>query len=246
VPRLAAGGGGALVNVGSALSDRAIPLQGMYCATKHAMKGFTDALRMEVEEAGLPVSVSLVKPASIATPFYDVARNYMDRRPRPIPPVYAPEVAARAILVCATRPTRELYAGGAGKALAAAETLAPRLTDRAMERALFRLQQDDAPPPTVRGNLDDALDHSAERGRWAEERHVAEHSAYTAATSGGAGRVVAGLVAAGVGLALAARLRGRGAFDAVPVGTAVGGRAAAGDQDDEGAALDADAFDADV
>ena len=211
VPLLAEGGGGVLVNVGSVLSERAIPLQGMYCATKHAVKGFTDALRMEVEEAGLPVSVSLVKPASIATPFYDVARNYMDRRPRPVPPVYAPEVAARAILACATRPTRELYAGGAAKALAASEKVAPRLTDRVMERALFRLQRDDERPKHRRGNLDDALDHSAERGRWAERGHVAEHSTYTAATAGrgGAGRMLAGLVAAGLGFALASQLAPR-------------------------------------
>jgi len=209
VPLLAEGGGGALVNVGSVLSDRAIPLQGMYSATKHAVKGFTDALRMEVEEAGLPVSVSLVKPASIATPFYDVARNYMDRRPRPVPPVYAPEVAARAILTCAVRPTRDLYAGGAARALAASGRVAPRLTDRAMERALFTMQQDDAPPKHRRGNLDDALDHAAERGRWAERGHVAEHSPYTAVAGAGAGRLLAGLVAAGVGVALAAGLRGR-------------------------------------
>ncbi len=210
VPLLAERGAGALVNVGSVLSERAIPLQGMYCATKHAVKGFTSALRMEVEEAGLPVSVSLVKPASIATPFYDVARNYMDRRPRPVPPVYAPEVAARAILTCATRPTRELYAGGAAKALAASERLAPRLTDRAMERALFRLQRDDERPVRPRGNLDRALDHGAERGRWAERGHVAERSAYTAVTAGAAGRggrVLAGLVAAAVGLAVGLQVR---------------------------------------
>jgi short-subunit dehydrogenase len=215
VPLLAEGVGGALVNVGSVLSERAIPLQGMYCATKHAVKGFTDALRMEVEEADLPVSVSLVKPASIATPFYDVARNYMDRRPRPVPPVYAPEVAARAILACATRPTRELYAGGAAKALAASEKLAPRLTDKAMERTLFGMQRSDEPPADARGSLDDALDHSSERGRWAERGHVAEHSAYTAATSRGAGPLIAGLVAAGLGVALAARLRAGGGADPV-------------------------------
>jgi short-subunit dehydrogenase len=209
VPLLAEGGGGVLVNVGSVLSERAVPLQGMYCATKHAVKGFTDALRMEVEEAGLPVSVSLVKPASIATPFYDVARNYMDRRPRPVPPVYAPEVAARAILACATRPTRELYAGGAAKALAASEKVAPRLTDRVMERALFRLQRDDgaaqrrARQPRRRAR---PLGGARPLGR---ARARGGRSAYTAATAGGSGRMLAGLVAAGLGVALAAGLRGR-------------------------------------
>jgi NAD(P)-dependent dehydrogenase (short-subunit alcohol dehydrogenase family) len=66
--------GGALVNVGSALCDRAIPLQANYCAAKHALKGFTDALRMELEEQGVPISVTLVKPASSDTPFFEKAR----------------------------------------------------------------------------------------------------------------------------------------------------------------------------
>jgi short-subunit dehydrogenase len=208
VPLLAEQGGGVLVNVGSVLSERAIPLQGMYCATKHAVKGFTDALRMEVEAAGLPVSVSLVKPASIGTPFYDVAQNYMDRRPRPIPPVYAPEVAARAIVACATRRTREVYAGGAAKALAASGGLAPRLTDRVMERTLFRLQRSDDEPTAARSNLYRALDQGTERGRWAARGHVTEHSAYATVTSGRARWVLAGLVATAVGLAVGTRLVG--------------------------------------
>ena len=75
--------GGALINVGSIVSDRAIPLQGHYSASKHAVKGFTDALRMELEHDGAPVSVSLVKPASIDTPFTEHARNLMDARAGP-------------------------------------------------------------------------------------------------------------------------------------------------------------------
>src|SRR4051812_2722366 len=73
--------GGALVNIGSTLSERAIPLQGMYVASKHAVKGFTDALRMEVEEAKLPISVTLVKPAAIDTPYTQHAKNYMEDEP---------------------------------------------------------------------------------------------------------------------------------------------------------------------
>ena len=75
-------GGGALINIGSTLSDRAIPLQGMYCASKHAVKGFTDALRMELEEAGAPVLVTLIKPGAIDTPYTRHAKNYMEDRPR--------------------------------------------------------------------------------------------------------------------------------------------------------------------
>src|SRR5206468_2433942 len=74
--------GGALINVGSTLSDRAIPLQGMYCASKHAVRGFTDALRMELEAEKAPISVTLVKPAAIDTPYKDHARNYLDVEPQ--------------------------------------------------------------------------------------------------------------------------------------------------------------------
>ena len=83
--------GGALINVASALSDRAIPLQGNYCASKHALKAFTDALRMELEEEGVPISITLVKPGSIDTPLFDKAKTYLGVEPQPVPPVYAPE-----------------------------------------------------------------------------------------------------------------------------------------------------------
>ncbi|HEY3013245.1 MAG TPA: SDR family oxidoreductase, partial [Gemmatimonadales bacterium] len=72
VPRLR-GGGGALINLGSIVSDRAIPLQGAYSASKHAVKGFTDALRMELEEEGAPISVTLIKPSAIDTPYFQHA-----------------------------------------------------------------------------------------------------------------------------------------------------------------------------
>src|SRR3954468_18456334 len=79
--------GGALINVGSTLSDRSIPLQGMYCASKHAVKGFTDALRMEVEEEKHPIVVTLIKPAAIDTPYTEHAKNYMPVEPQNPAPV---------------------------------------------------------------------------------------------------------------------------------------------------------------
>src|SRR4029434_11145305 len=97
-------------------SDRAIPGQGMYCASKHAVKGFTDALRMELEEAGAPISVSLVKPAAIDTPYRHHAKNYLPEAPDNPPPVYAPEVVAEAILHCAQHSVREVFADEIGRA----------------------------------------------------------------------------------------------------------------------------------
>jgi NAD(P)-dependent dehydrogenase (short-subunit alcohol dehydrogenase family) len=173
--------GGALINVGSALSDRAIPLQGGYCAAKHALKAFTDALRMELEEEGAPISVTLVKPASIDTPFFEKARTYLGVEPQPVPPVYAPEVVADVILEAAERPVRELIAGGAGAKLSAAR-FAPALADKYMERWTFDSQSTGKPlAENRRDNLYAPLAHDGgERGRnWTG--HTRESSGYTRA-----------------------------------------------------------------
>ena len=136
--------GGTIINIGSIVSDRAIPLQGMYSASKHAVRGYTDALRMELEHDKLPVTVTLVKPASINTPFVDHARNYMAEAPTLPPPVYAPEVVAEAILQCAERRVREITVGGGGRVMTAIGRLAPRTTDVYMERAMFEQQKDNS------------------------------------------------------------------------------------------------------
>ena len=90
--------GGALVNLGSVLSETGYPLQGHYTASKHAVKGFTDSLRLELEAEGVPVSVTLIQPTAIDTPYPEHAKSYLGVEPTHMPPVYAPEVVARAIL----------------------------------------------------------------------------------------------------------------------------------------------------
>ena len=202
------GYGGAIINVGSTESDRALPLHGMYSASKHAVKAFTDALRMELEEEGAPVSVTLIKPGSINTPFTEHARNYMGKEPNYPPPVYAPEVVAKAILHAAAHPVRDLFAGGGGKMISTMGQRAPRLTDRMMERSMFRQQQQDAP---ARGG--DALhapgDGLRERGDY--PGHVMQRSLYTQATMHPllTGAAVLGAVGLAVGL-LAAQGDGAG------------------------------------
>jgi len=158
--------GGALVNVASGLADRAIPLQAIYRAAKHAIKAFTDAMRMELEKDGIPISVSLVKPASIDTPFFEKAKTYIGVEPQPVPPVYAPEIAADVILRCAEKPTREIIAGGAAELIALAR-LAPRVADRYMERMLFKQQRTSEPAsPNRPANLHQTVAHDGgERGR---------------------------------------------------------------------------------
>ena len=124
--------GGAVINVGSVLSDRAIPVQGAYSAAKHAVKGFTDALRMELEMDEAPVSVTLIKPGPIDTPFPEHARNKMDAPATVPPPVYDPKLVAEAILFAAQTPKRELTVGGGGALISAGNLLA-RATDKVME-----------------------------------------------------------------------------------------------------------------
>jgi len=174
--------GGALINVGSTLSDRAIPLQGMYCASKHAVKGFTDALRMELEAENAPVSVTLIKPAAIDTPYKEHAKNYMDSKPENPPPVYAPETVAEAILHCAENPVRDVFIGGAGKAASMAGHYAPRLTDKYMENVMMKSQESEEASGTgEKESLYESNDASLqERGGY--DGHVAESSLFTTAS----------------------------------------------------------------
>jgi hypothetical protein len=199
------------------LSDRAIPLQGGYCAAKHALKAFTDALRMELEEEGAPIAVTLVKPASINTPFFEKARTYLRVEPQPVPPVYAPEVVSEVILHAAQHPLRELIAGGSGAKLSAAR-FAPRLADRYMERWTFASQGTDKPANGRPDNLYAPLPaDGGERGRnW--NGHTRESSVYTRAAlhPGAAVLAMAGL-AIGLG-AIAGRRRGHTAGFQQPVG----------------------------
>jgi short-subunit dehydrogenase len=103
--------GGALINVGSEVSEATIPLQGMYSASKHAVKAFTDALRMELEADKSPVSVTLIQPTAVDTPFPEHAGNYMSLEPKLPTPMIEPEKVASAILDAATDPTDSTKVG---------------------------------------------------------------------------------------------------------------------------------------
>jgi short-subunit dehydrogenase len=144
--------GGALINVGSVESDRAFPLQGAYAASKQAVKGFTDTLRMELEERRLPISVTLVKPGSIGTPLPDHAKTYLDRAPRLPKPVYEPDEAARAILYAAEHPTRDIYVGAQARLVALAARF-PRVLDLVSERFFLDAQLSDRAVVGRRDNL---------------------------------------------------------------------------------------------
>jgi short-subunit dehydrogenase len=138
--------GGAIVNVGSVASDRAIPLQAAYSASKQAIKAYTEALRVELEEQGIPISVTLIKPTSIHTPFFEHAKNYMDAEPRGPAPVYAPETVAEAILYAAENPVRDLLVGDSATVFSAMGRWAPRLGDKYSKATMFRQQKSSRKP----------------------------------------------------------------------------------------------------
>jgi short-subunit dehydrogenase len=172
--------GGVLINIGSEVSELAIPLQGMYSASKHAVKGYTDALRMELEHDDIPIAVTLVKPSSINTPYPEHARNYLDEGvPAQPAPIYAPDVVADAILRCAERPVRDIIVGGSGRLQVAMGRLAPRIGDRYMERAMFKSQKTNDRTQSPEGSLDrpqaDGRAYGPYRGR------MMRSSAYTRA-----------------------------------------------------------------
>ena len=148
-------GGGALINVGSVLSERSVPVQGAYSAMKHAVLGFTESLRMDLENEGAPVSVTLIKPNGIDTPYAEHARNKMGK-PATVPPiVYAPELVAKAICFAAAHPKRELTVGGNGYTLTGLANMFPRAADLVMERVMVENGQstDQPPEPGTQDNL---------------------------------------------------------------------------------------------
>ena len=122
---------GALVNVGSFLGDRATPVQSTYCAAKHAVHGWTDALRMELEKA--PISVTLLHPGRIDTPHNEHAQSYYDHQVAHRGMLYPPSAVAEAILFAAAHPKRDMYVGAQAKVLKMLGDFAPRFMDKLME-----------------------------------------------------------------------------------------------------------------
>ncbi len=135
--------GGAIVTVSSVLATRSVPWQGAYAATQHALKAWTDALRMELRHDRVPVRLTVLQPGGVDSPFHAHARTPFGRQPILPKPVYAPEVVARAVLRCVKRPRRDTVLGGSGLVLL--EKLAPATGDRLLQRAVaLQLRRDAA------------------------------------------------------------------------------------------------------
>ena len=197
--------GGALINVGSEVSDAPVPLQGIYSSSKHAVKGFTDSLRMELEADGLPISVSLVKPTATHTPFPENAKNFLPYEPQLPGPLYSPDLVAEAILYCAENPTREFFVGEMSKAHSSFAMNAPRLYEKFNESMIDTMQNSGEPAEARRP---DGLHHTNSKlqERGSEDRFVLENSVYQKAVMHPL--LTAGLLAGG-SLAVAALLKSR-------------------------------------
>ena len=136
---------GTIVQVGSALAYRAIPLQAAYCGAKFAIRGFTDALRSELLHDGSHVRLSMVQMPALNTPQFDWGRNKLPKRPRPVPPIYQPEAGARAIVRAAVEAPRELWVGRTSVKAIVGNMIAPALLDGLLAKSGYRSQMSNEP-----------------------------------------------------------------------------------------------------
>lgn len=187
---------GTIVNVGSALAYRSVPLQSLYCGAKFAIRGFTDSLRSEILHDGLDIHLTMVQLPAVNTPQFDWALNKTGRRAQPVPPIYQPEVPARAILFAATHRRREVWVGYPTVQAILANRIAPGLIDRYLAKAGYSGQlTDQRRAPDAPSNLFEPVpgdygahgrfDGRARTGSW-EMTVVRHRTAFLAAAALGA------------------------------------------------------------
>ncbi|WP_158895796.1 SDR family oxidoreductase [Amycolatopsis anabasis] len=141
---------GTVVQVGSALAYRGIPLQSAYCGAKHAIQGFHEALRCELLHEGSDVHVTMVQLPAVNTPQFTWVLSRLPRHAQPVPPIYQPEIAARAVLHAADHPRRrEYWVGGSTVGTLIANAVAPGVLDRYLAKTGFKAQQTAEPKPTA-------------------------------------------------------------------------------------------------
>ena len=159
---------GNVVNVGSGLSYRAVPFQSAYCAAKHAINGFTSSVRSELKRDGHPLEISLVQLPAINTPQFEWARNRLDKRPQPAPPIFQPEVAAKAVMRAIDRNAREILVGKSVLQLVFGDMILPGWLDRKLADDGVQMQKSDRPEP---GDRPDNIDGPVERPGTARGRY---------------------------------------------------------------------------
>jgi NAD(P)-dependent dehydrogenase (short-subunit alcohol dehydrogenase family) len=156
---------GVIVQVGSALAYRGIPLQSAYCAAKHAIQGFMDSLRCELLHDGSHVRVTMVQMPALNTPQFSWVKSRLPHKAQPVPPIYQPEVAARAIVWAADHERREVYVGAPTLEAIVGNKVAPGLLDHYLARTGFASQQTSDPAePNRPNNLWEAVDDERDHG----------------------------------------------------------------------------------
>jgi short-subunit dehydrogenase len=149
---------GVIIQIGSALAYRSIPLQSAYCGAKAAVRGFTDSLRCELIHDRSQVSVTMLQLPAVNTPQFDVVRSRLPRHPRPVPPIYQPEIVARAVGYAADHPSREMWIGFSARKAIVGNWLFPGLLDHYLARTCYEAQQTPWPiSPDRPDNLDSPL-----------------------------------------------------------------------------------------
>jgi hypothetical protein len=138
---------GVIVQIGSALAYRSIPLQSAYCASKAAIRAFTDSLRSELLRERSRVAVTMLQLPAVNTPQFEVVRNRLARHPQPVPPIYQPEVIARATVQAVLRPKREMWIGWSTTAAIIGQRLVPGFLDRYLATRAWETQTTDRLPP---------------------------------------------------------------------------------------------------
>jgi short-subunit dehydrogenase len=194
---------GAIVQVGSALAYRAIPLQSAYCGAKHAVQGFSESVRSELLHEGSRIRVTMVQLPAVNTPQFDWSRTRFQRKAQPVPPIFQPELVARAIVWAAYHGGRELTVGGSAVAVIWGNKLLPGVGDHYLARSGWESQLTDEPEDPERpDNLWQALpgDRGA-RGRFDAQSTM--HSAQLWARTHPAASAVGAGVLLGLGLGLA-------------------------------------------
>jgi NAD(P)-dependent dehydrogenase (short-subunit alcohol dehydrogenase family) len=195
---------GHVILVGSALAHRGIPLQATYCAAKHAIQGFFESLRCELRHRHSRVVLSIVQLPGLNTTQFGWVRLRLPNEPQPVPPIYDPELAARAIVWAAEHPRRrELWVGGPTVLTIIGNRLAPWAAERYLARTGFKSQQTDRPaPPGRRDYLDAPLDDRADHGSTGPFTGVAHDRSLQLTLS--THRPLLGAVALAAGITLAA------------------------------------------
>ncbi len=155
---------GVVINVGSAMAYRSIPLQAAYCGAKHAIKGFTESVITELEHERSAVKLCMVQLPGLNTPQFNWNASTMPRHPMPVPPIFQPELAARAIVFLAEHPRRNMWVGLATAYTILGERIAPKLLDLFLGRTAVDSQQTDADLPRWGDNTFEPQDERVDRG----------------------------------------------------------------------------------